>query len=71
MAVNIYLDGATDQIFDVKAAGVAQKQIGNLSNLTTTDKTDLVSAINELKTKKADGQGIAFTIVNGVLTVTY
>ena len=71
MAVNIYLDGATDQVFDVQSAGIAEAHIGNLGNLTTTEKSTVVGAINELNANKANGQGLTFAISNGILTVTY
>lgn len=71
MAVNIYLDGDTDQIFDIQSAGTAGARIGELSDLETTNKTTVVSAINELVDTKANGTGLTFTVSDGILTCTY
>lgn len=71
MAVNINLDGATDQILDIRSAGSAEKMIGSLSSLTTTAKGSVVEAINELNSGKANGAGITFFVENGIMRANY
>ena len=72
MAVDIFLDGGTDQVFEVVAAGVAGEMIGDLTQLETTDKSSAVDAINELDNTKVTGEGMSLSIDdNGILTVTY
>ena len=51
--IEVNLDGATDELLDIKAAGVVEQMI-----------TDGLAT-------KADGAGLAFAIVDGVLQVTY
>ena len=49
------LIGAINELnADINGAGGTEDKIGDLSNLETTDKTNLVAAINELDAGKAD-----------------
>lgn len=64
----IVLDGATDNPFDIKGANSA---IGNLSELETSEKGNLVNAINELYDNKVTGAGMTLSLVNGIATLTY
>jgi len=50
--------------------GEAAALVGELSNLETSSKTNVVSAINELVDTKATGAGLSFSIVNGIVQVT-
>lgn len=49
--------------------GKISSSIGNLSQLTTTAKTDIVSAINEVDSHVS--LDIGFSIVDGKVCVTY
>ena len=61
---------------------VSKSDVGLLNGLSTTDKSNLVSAINEVKDEVttqstfasnnyAKGAGIEFSVVDGILCVTY
>lgn len=54
--LEVVLDGATDQILEIKAAGVAGEMIGDLATLTTTDKSSVINAINEINSKESNNE---------------
>lgn len=51
-AVRAQMDGVVDEVFETMNTEAAEKsEVGVLANLLTTDKTNLVSAINEVRTE--------------------
>lgn len=60
MELEVYLDGATDQILDIKSVG-----IGILSDLTTNNKDNLVAAINETNLIFSDSDSGKIIITRG------
>ena len=58
-----------------KKAGTNTTNIGTLSNLTTTTKTSLVDAVNEVSKKvtniSTQISDLQFSVTDGILSVTY
>lgn len=59
------VSGTQNLKFNLASGNNLQTQIGDLSNLTTTDQTDLVSAINEVQQIATDKEYIMATISTG------
>jgi len=64
--------GTAASVADTKATA-ANTAIGDLTQLTTTDKTDLVSAINEVNAKPSSDTGVELTqtVLAGATSVTF
>ena len=74
--LNSNLDIVDSKIGQVPSGKSVQEEIGDLSNLTTTDKSSLVAAANELNSNKANvqkgqlstsGTTLAFSLIDSCL----
>lgn len=66
MSVNV-VDKSTGSVTKV-AGNTNNAEVGNLSSLTTTDKSCIVGALNEVNDKV---NSYHFSVVDGKLCVTY
>lgn len=70
---NVYtqiIESLSDLQMDVQGLADAVDGIGNLANLTTESKTDLVSAINEVNAKGGGGGGGSVTVDDALSTAS-